>query len=133
MSIPVVVNGDCRGVEDARAMLASSGAEAVMIGRAATGAPWLVGAVARALESGGPAIPPAPEERRADAVEHLDHLLTRMGAKAGLRHARKHLAAYVANEGAQAALRRELVTTEEPGRALRLLSSAFDPESKRAA
>jgi len=131
--IPVVVNGDCRSVEDARAMLAASGAAAVMIGRAATGAPWLVGAIARALDSGGPAIPPAPEARRADAISHFDHLLTRMGAKAGLRHARKHLAAYAAGEGATAALRRELVTTEEPGRAARLLVDAFDDDGKRAA
>jgi nifR3 family TIM-barrel protein len=133
VSLPVVVNGDCKGVEDARTMLAASGAAAVMIGRAATGAPWLVGAVARALENGGPAIPPATEQRLMDASEHLEHLLTRMGAKAGLRHARKHLAAYAAGEGAADALRRELVTTEEPEQAFRLLSSAFDPERKRAA
>src|SRR5271155_84441 len=52
--VPVVVNGDCRGLEDARAMLAASGARAIMIGRAAVGAPWRVGAIARALETGGP-------------------------------------------------------------------------------
>jgi nifR3 family TIM-barrel protein len=131
VDIPVVVNGDGRSVEDARAMLATSGAAAVMIGRAATGAPWVVGAIARALETGGPAVPPAPEARQADAVEHLDHLLTRMGAKAGLRHARKHLAAYAEGEGAAPALRRELVTTEEPGQAMRLLAAAFDDDTKR--
>jgi tRNA-dihydrouridine synthase B len=133
VNIPVVVNGDCRGVEDARAMLAASGAEAVMIGRAATGAPWLVGAVARALEDGGPAIAPPAEARRADAVEHLDYLLTLMGATSGLRHARKHLSAYVVGEGAPEALRRELVTTDEPQRAFRLLENAFEGEWTRAA
>ena len=133
VDIPVVVNGDGRNVEDARAMLAASGAAAVMIGRASVGAPWLVGAIARALETGGPPIPPAPEARRTDALEHLDHLLTRMGAKAGLRHARKHLSAYAESEGAAPALRRELVTTEAPAQALRLLASAFDDEAKRAA
>ena len=56
-----------------------------------------------------------------------------MGGKAGLRHARKHLSAYVAGENAAEGLRRELVTTEEPGQAFRLLSSAFDPQDKRAA
>jgi nifR3 family TIM-barrel protein len=133
VAIPVVVNGDCRGVEDARTMLQASGAAAVMIGRAAIGAPWLVGAIAAALAAGGPVAPPPVEDRRADALAHLDHLLTRMGARAGLRHARKHMAAYVEREGADGALRRALVTTEAPEEAFALLSGAYDGERRRAA
>jgi nifR3 family TIM-barrel protein len=133
VSIPVVVNGDCRSVEDARAMLAASGARAVMVGRAAIGAPWRVGAIARALETGASETPPAAAERLADAAEHLDHLLTRMGARAGLRHARKHLAAYVEYEGAAEPLRRALVTTDSPGEAHALLARAFDANLRRAA
>jgi nifR3 family TIM-barrel protein len=132
VGIPVVVNGDCASVEDAREMLRLSGARAVMIGRAAVGAPWRVGAIARALESGGPAVPPLAQDRFADARAHLDHLLTRMGALAGLRHARKHLAAYVAHEGASDALRRALVTTEAPAEAFRLLAAAYEPERRAA-
>jgi tRNA-dihydrouridine synthase B len=133
VKIPVVVNGDGRSVEDARAMLAAAGARAVMIGRASVGAPWRVGAIAAALERGGPEVAPPAADRLADAAEHLDHLLSRMGAHAGLRHARKHLAAYVAEEGATAALRRELVTTEEPRQAFALLARAFGDDEKRAA
>ena len=53
VGIPVIVNGDCATLADARAMLALSGAAGVMVGRAAVGAPWLVGAVSRALDEGG--------------------------------------------------------------------------------
>ena len=133
VAIPVVVNGDCRSVADARAMLAASGASAVMTGGAATGRPWLVGAIARALETGGAETPPAAAERLADAAEHLDHLLTRMGVHAGLRHARKHLAAYVEYEGAPGSLRRALVTTESPDEAQALLARAYDSEWREAA
>lgn len=129
VSLPVIVNGDCAGVDDARDMLAQSGAHGVMIGRAAVGAPWLVGAVSRALADGGSIRLPSVEERRAAAIEHLDWLLTKLGARGGLRHARKHLAAYAEGAGATGPLRRELVTTDNPECARALLARAFDSPS----
>ena len=122
---PVVVNGDCRSVDDARAMLAQSGAQAVMIGRAAVGAPWLVGAVARGLATGEAADAPSAAEKRDAALAHLDWLLTALGRRAGLRHARKHLAAYAEKAGAPETLRRALVTSDDADEALRLLALAF--------
>lgn len=131
--LPVVVNGDCASLEDARAMLRQSGAQGVMVGRASVGAPWLVGALSRALADGGPLRLPPAGERRAAALEHLDWLLARLGPRAGLRHARKHLAAYAEAAGAPVALRRELVTTEDFACARKLLGRAFDAEAMEQA
>ena len=131
--VPVIVNGDCATLEDARAMLALSGAAGVMIGRAALGAPWLVGGVSRALDAGGPLPAPRREERREAALEHLDWLVGKLGARSGLRHARKHLAAYADQAGADETLRRELVTSEDLLKARALLARAFDPDRARLA
>ena len=133
VAIPVVVNGDCATLKDARDMLASSGAVAVMIGRAAVGAPWLVGAISHALGGGQLVREPPQEERRDAALEHLDWLVSRLGARAGLRHARKHLAAYAVRAEADEPLRRALVTTEDVVEARRILACAFDGDRERRA
>ena len=133
VAVPVVVNGDCAGLDDARTMLARSGASGVMIGRAALGAPWLVGAVSRALGDGGPLRLPPRADRGAAALEHLDWLIHKLGPRAGLRHARKHLSAYAEAAGAAAPLRRAVVTTLEPARARDLLAAAFEAVNLEAA
>jgi nifR3 family TIM-barrel protein len=133
VAIPVVVNGDCATADDARTMLALSGAAGVMIGRAAVGAPWLVGALSRALDEGGPVREPSREERGEAALEHLDWLVGKLGARAGLRHARKHLAAYADQAGTDDALRRELVTGEDVLQTRRSLARAFDRDWVRQA
>ena len=117
VAMPVIVNGDCARRSRMRAPCwRSSGAKGVMIGRAAVGAPWLVGAVSRAPRRRRRRFGfRRAEERREAALEHLDWLLGALGARAGLRHARKHLAAYAEAAGAPAALRRDLVTTDDPG------------------
>ncbi len=128
ISIPLVANGDCMSVEDARAMLAASGADCVMIGRAALGRPWLVGEIARSLD-GVEADAPSSSAKAEAALEHLDTLCRSMGAHAGLRHARKHLAAYADHAGsgdpARAKDRLRLVTTEDAHEAARILRSFF--------
>ena len=131
--IPVVVNGDCATLEDARAMLMLSGAAGVMIGRAALGAPWLVGAISRALGARGPLRAPRREERREAALEHLDWLVGRLGTRAGLRHARKHLAAYASQAGADEMLRRQIVTSEDLPEAQALLAQAFNRDGAKLA
>lgn len=138
VKLPVVANGDCASPEDAAAMLAASGADAAMIGRAAQGRPWLVGDIAHYLATGRRRPAPPLPERGAVAREHLDGLLSQMGAGAGLRHARKHLAAYVddafGSASAQVAeLRRALVTANCPQEAFRLIDTIFSAQSQEAA
>jgi nifR3 family TIM-barrel protein len=130
VSIPVVANGDCAGPEDARRMLEQSGADAVMVGRAALGQPWLVGRVASALATGtDPGDPPA-SDRAAAAIAHYEYLLGAFGIEAGVRHARKHLAAYAeaavaSGFAVQPATREEIVRSEDPRRVTALLAEIF--------
>ena len=94
--------------------------------RAALGRPWLVGEIARSLE-GMPADAPSAAARAEAALEHLDTLCRSMGEHAGLRHARKHLAAYADHAGgtdpARAKDRLRLVTTEDREEAARILGA----------
>ena len=88
---PLVVNGDITTAEQASAALASSGADAVMIGRGAYGAPWLPGVIGRRL-AGLPARPPPREMILADLLEQYDESLSLDGAELGVRTIRKHIA-----------------------------------------
>ncbi len=89
--IPVIANGDIRTPEDARRVLALTGADGVMIGRAAHGRPWLFGAVAGYLARGERVAPPAPREIGRVLIEHLDGLYDLYGHEQGARVARKHI------------------------------------------
>jgi len=137
VGIPVVANGDIGTAEDARRCLAASGAAAVMIGRAAVGRPWLVGQIGAALE--GRTIPdPDPEAMAEIAVEHYEGLLGLYGETTGIRHARKHLAAYAEAAIASGfpvtpAVRTGLVTSDEPRTVIALLRSLYGQQEREAA
>jgi nifR3 family TIM-barrel protein len=95
VAIPVIVNGDIETLADARRALSLSGADGVMIGRAAIGRPWLAGAMAQALTSGASTLRRPPLAARADAaLRHYRDMIEHYGAGLGVRVARKHLVAY---------------------------------------
>jgi tRNA-dihydrouridine synthase B len=94
--IPVVANGDIDTPERAAQVLAATGADAVMIGRAAQGRPWIFREVAHYLAHGTHRAPPTIGEVRTLLAAHLDDHYAFYGALTGLRTARKHIGWYVA-------------------------------------
>lgn len=92
--IPIVVNGDIRSPQDAVDALALSGADGVMVGRAACGRPWLLRQIMERLKGGVVPAPPQPEERLQRILEHYEDMLSHYGLHAGLAMARKHLGWY---------------------------------------
>jgi len=91
LGIPVVANGDIDSPQKARAVFAATGADAIMIGRAAQGRPWIFGEIAHFLETGEEAPPPRVADVRRWLVEHLGDHYSLHGEFAGVRSARKHI------------------------------------------
>jgi tRNA-dihydrouridine synthase B len=108
VSIPVIGNGDVREPQDAARMLAHTGCDAVMIGRAARGNPWIFKRAAHYLRTGELLPPPSPQERLATALRHGELLLQLKGEFLGLREMRKHLSWYTHGWPHAAALREEI-------------------------
>ncbi len=139
VSIPVIVNGDIVSVSDALSALAQSGADGVMIGRGAYGAPWMPGRIATALATGvDPGAPPIGVQRRI-AKEHVAAMLDHYGAFVGLRNARKHIGWYLATSGlpdvAVKRWRAQLCTDDNAASVLSGLENAYADaaESRRLA
>jgi len=110
VSIPVIANGDIVSPDTARAALAASGADGVMIGRGAQGRPWLLAEVAARL--GGGRTPAVPRGAAfADMVaEHYEAALSFYGRELGARVIRKHLGWYMDEAGTPGPLRRAVLT-----------------------
>ena len=128
-ALPLVVTGDIETVADARAALEQSGADAVMIGRAAVGRPWLPAAMDQALRTGGELVVPPLEQRAVWAIEHYEETVAlyrqghskspEAGEMLGVRMARKHLAALI--DGTPE------IAAEHKGAAKAALCTATDP------
>ncbi|HVJ25646.1 MAG TPA: tRNA dihydrouridine synthase DusB [Burkholderiales bacterium] len=91
LRIPVIANGDIRTPEDAKRVLEATGADAIMVGRAAQGRPWLFREIAHYLATGERLAPPSPREIGEVLAEHLEGLYSLYGGEHGARVARKHI------------------------------------------
>ncbi|WP_338845781.1 tRNA dihydrouridine synthase DusB [Massilia sp. W12] len=129
VKIPVVANGDIDSPQKARQVLDYTGADAVMIGRAAQGRPWIFREVAHYLEHGSLLPPPLVTEVRALLLAHLQAHYAFYGEYLGVRTARKHIGWYVADLPGGEAFRQRMNTLEQPQEQLHAVAAFFDSQA----
>ena len=113
VKVPVVANGDITSPEKARAVLAASGADAIMIGRAAQGRPWIFREIGHFLATGEHLAPPLVAELRRLLLDHLHDHYSLYGELTGVRSARKHIALYLRGLPGGEALRQHINKIED--------------------
>ena len=106
--IPVIANGDISTPEKAKAVLDQTGADGVMIGRAAQGRPWIFREIEHYLATGEKLPPPAVAEIQTILLEHLEDLYGFYGTETGVRVARKHISWYTKGLAGSAAFRHQM-------------------------
>jgi len=113
VKVPVVANGDITSPEKARDVLAATGADAIMIGRAAQGRPWIFREIGHFLATGAHLAPPLVAEVRRLLLDHLHDHYSLYGELTGVRSARKHIAWYLRTLPGGEALRAHINTIED--------------------
>ena len=126
LRIPVIANGDIDSPRKAAQVLAETGADAVMVGRAAQGRPWIFRAIAHYLATGEELPEPGLEEVRAILLGHLQALHAFYGEEQGVRIARKHLGWYAKDRAENAAFRAVVNRAQTAEEQLRLTAGYFD-------
>jgi len=124
--IPVIANGDIDSPQKAQAVFAQTGADAVMIGRAAQGRPWIFREVAHFLATGEEPAAPTTPEVRAILLEHLAALYDFYGEHTGVRMARKHVSWYTKGLRNGAAFRQAVNRVDNREQQLKMVMEFFD-------
>lgn len=126
LRIPVVANGDIASAEKARDVLAATGADAVMIGRAAQGRPWIFREISHFMATGERLAPPLVAEVKRLLLDHLLDHYALYGEFTGVRTARKHIGWYVKNLPDGEAFRSRMNLLEDCEAQLRAVADFFD-------
>ncbi|RZL94824.1 MAG: tRNA dihydrouridine synthase DusB [Variovorax sp.] len=124
--VPVVANGDITTPQKAREVLALTGADAIMIGRAAQGRPWIFREIAHFLATGTELAPPLVVEVRRLMLEHLESHYALYGEFSGVRTARKHIGWYLRSLPGGEAFRAQMNTLDDCAAQLRAVADFFD-------
>jgi tRNA-dihydrouridine synthase B len=112
VNIPLIANGDITSPEKAKFVLDYTGADAVMIGRAAQGRPWIFREIEHYLKTGTHLLPPTVEEIHTVMLEHINDLYGFYGELAGMRVARKHISWYTKGLAGSANFRHNMNTLQ---------------------
>ena len=126
LAIPVIANGDIDSPQKAAFVLRQTGCDAVMVGRAAQGRPWIFREIAHFLATGTLLPEPTLPEVRDVLLGHLQHLHAFYGELAGVRIARKHLGWYAKDRPENVAFRAVVNRAETADMQLRLTRDYFD-------
>jgi tRNA-dihydrouridine synthase B len=124
--IPVLANGDITTPQQARYVLDTTGADAVMIGRGAQGRPWIFREISHYLATGQLLRQPSPSDISTILLGHLEHLYAFYGEQAGVRIARKHLGWYAKDRQENTAFREVVNRAESASDQLRLTRDYFE-------
>ena len=131
VSIPVIANGDIATPEKARDVLSYTGADAVMIGRAAQGRPWLFREIEHFLRTGERLPPPEVNEILDVLLRHVYELYEFYGEYTGVRVARKHISWYTKGLAGSAQFRHGMNMLESSAQQLQAVRDFFDEQLER--
>jgi len=133
VSIPVIANGDITSPEKAREVLALTGADGLMVGRAAQGRPWIFREINHFLATGEKLAPPSWEEVRDIMLDHLVDLYHFYGEYTGVRVARKHLGWYCKDQPGSDLFWQKVARVEQSDEQIRATENYFKQLIQQAA
>lgn len=122
VSIPVIGNGDIKTVYDAKRMLDETGCDAVMIGRAALGNPWLIRDIVRYLNDGIEPVPVSKDEKIEMCIKHMNYLLEFKPEKTAILEMRSHIAWYLKGLEGSNDVKRKIFTSTTKEEVLSILN-----------
>ncbi|MGE5328166.1 MAG: tRNA dihydrouridine synthase DusB [Deltaproteobacteria bacterium] len=128
VKIPVIGNGDIQTPEDAKMMIEKTGCDAVMIGRAAQGNPWIFKRTVHYLKTGEIIAEPSCKERIGILIRHFNDMLDYKGAYVGVREMRKHIGWYLKGIRNAARIREDINKLEEPEAVICMLKRLLELE-----